>query len=551
MKNLIPFVSILILLVSCNDKIDELSGEGPAASNQKAVVLKERNPNYEWHPYDTKSNFTKANTFTPLSNDLYHGQYLGYSIKNNVYPLEDTRNLGYSVIDIPKLEKDYNSYITTWKNNTGEAKCFSYSSFDRYVSNSSVTNNVSGGASINLGLFSIGSKNAMKEVFTNSLVEDKNTVFGELKVILRDSCYRLQMSSNIKNLIRTNYLSDTFKEELYSTHPSEFFSNYGGFVLSDYVVGGKATAVYAGRYQNEEASEYKEKNMNTEMDSSFTFSAGGASGNLTLGRGNSSGVSTTNKFTSIKMSIKTVGGNSSFASFSIPKEINNTDVNLKDWITSINDKKTHNIVEIGNEGLIPITDFIVESNLKRQIEGYYANGVTSIEHLQEPFISLEVMAYRPPQLYVISTVLNTRSGNRITLKNKFWGNMYDPEFDNMIKQYKIDEAERITKIFGVRVEDNVLGGRNIAETPQPETYYDYDAFNETYLKKFVYNGTIYVISDYYVTSPSHPSYKARYALSIHLDRIQDDYAMREFVNRIPTTNVDYETLIRDYVIYAL
>ena len=547
MKKNFFLISILSCLISCTETCDDVDIDIVSTKTEETVV-KERDPNYPWIPSDYKSIFTTTRNVVENELTLSHRQLLGYSLKNDVYPLEDTRNLGYKVIDIDKLYRDNPNYFTVWKNNTGSANSFSYATFDRYISNSTLTDNISGGFSLNLGLFSIGSKNNINTVFSKSIAENENATFGELNIIVRDSCYRMQYSSNIQSKIKEKYLSDVFKDELYNTHPSEFFSNYGGFVLTNFIVGGKATAQYAGIYKKTETNETKESKLGNEIDASYGFDfsedeAGKVSGNLSLGRGNNSSISVTNEFSSITMSIKTLGGNSSFASFSIPKEINNTNVDLSAWISSLNDKNTHNIVEFGRGGLIPITDFIIEANLRNQINKYYETGVSQIEALQEPYIRYALIT-RNSQCCWVGTILCTRTGSEVILKSK---QLFNVDINEKMSQYMAEETPRITGLFGLKVINN---------TPYPHTnrsidfpassFIEIDWFNEIYLKKFVYDNVIYIVSDY-----GNERWGEKWALSIHEDRHIDEYVMRDLINRLPIVDMDINDLITNYKIYAL
>ena len=543
MKTIVCFIFLFVSIVSCTDISDDMNIE--VMSESKAIVLKERNPNYPWIPSDYKSVLTATRGVTKDYASTSHRRFLGYSFKDDIYPLEDTRNLGYEVIDIDKLYKDNPKYLDAWKNNTGAASSFSYATFDRYVSNSTVTNSVSGGFKLNLGLFSIGNKRNLSSVFSKSMIEDKNTTFGELNIIVRDSCYRLQYSSNIQSKIKEKYLSETFKDELYNTHPSEFFSNYGGFVLTDFVVGGKATAQYAGIYKKTETNETKESKMSNEIEASYGFKYdedkdGNVSGNLGLGRGNNSGTSITNEFSSIMMSIRTIGGNSSFASFSIPKEVKNTNVDLSAWVSSLNDKSTHNIVEFGNGGLIPITDLIVEVNLKSQINKYYETGVSQIEKLSEPYVIIKIRLWNG-QFYIFETNLYTRFGSAIALRHKV---IYATE---NYKSYLKEEAKRVSGMFGLKVingtpfEFDDMSFEFADEDSRPASQaFNFSVFEEKYLKKFVYGNTIYLVSNLEFK-------EKKYALSIYKDRYIDEYAMRDLINRLPTIdNMTYEELVKNY-----
>lgn len=539
MKKFYFFIFLFVATVSCTDISDDINVD--TMSKNEVIVLKERDPNCPWIPSDYQSIFTATRSETRNYSGMSHRQFLGYSFKDDIYPLEDTRNLGYQVIDINKLYKDNPTYLSAWKNNTGTASSFSYATFDRYVSNSTLTNNISGGFNLNLGLFSIGNKRSLSSVFSKAITEDKNITFGELNIVVRDSSYRMQYSSNIQSKIKEKYLSETFKDELYNTHPSEFFSNYGGFVLADFVVGGKATAQYAGIYKKTETNETKESKMGNEIDASYGFKYdkdkdGNVSGNLGLGRGNNSGTSVTNEFSSIMMSIRTIGGNSSFASFSIPKEVKNTNVDLSAWLSSLNDKSTHNIVEFGNGGLIPITDLIVEENLKSQIKEYYETGVSQIEKLQEPYISIKIGLWTG-QFYLFLTNLYTRFGQPVSLKRQVIFMTQD------YISYLKEEAKRVSGMFGLKVINDTpfeFASEDIASQA-----FNFNVFDEMYLKKFVYGNTIYLVSNLEFK-------EEKYALSIHKDQYIDEYAMRDLINRLPSINdMTYEELVKNYNIYAL
>lgn len=541
MRTIVCYIFLFISIVSCTDISDDMNMV--VLPENKVIVLKKRDPNYPWIPSDYKSVHTTTRNVARNYAGISHRHFLGYSFKDDIYPLEDTRNLGYKVIDIDKLYKDNPQYLDAWKNNTGAVSSFSYATFDRYVSNSTVTNSVLGGFKLNLGLFSIGNKRSLSSVFSKNVIEDKNATLGELNIIVRDSCYRLQYSSNIQSKIKEKYLSEIFKEELYNTHPSEFFSNYGGFVLTNFITGGKATAQYVGIYKKSETNETKESKMSNEIEASYNFKYdinkdGTLSGNLGLGRGGNSNTSVTNEFNSIMMSIKTIGGNSSFASFSIPKEVKNTNVDLSAWVSSLNDKSTHNIIEFGNGGLIPITDLIVEENLKSQINKYYETGVSQIEKLSEPYISIEIALWTG-QFHIFSTSLHTRFGQPIDLRRKV---IYVTEDRT---SYLEEEVKRVSAMFGLKVVNNTPYEFADEDNRPASKVFNFNVFDEKYLKKFVYANTVYLVSDLEFK-------EEKYALSIHKDQYIDEYAMRDLINRLPTiSDMTYEELISNYRIYAL
>lgn len=76
-------------------------------------------------------------------------------MRTAAYPYADAENLGHAVIDIKRLEADYDDYCTVNRIGHSVMNSFSFASFDRYLEKSQVSKKVNSGFSINLGLFSI------------------------------------------------------------------------------------------------------------------------------------------------------------------------------------------------------------------------------------------------------------------------------------------------------------------------------------------------------------------------------------------------------------
>lgn len=528
-KWLLLFVWVFIL-GSCEKYEDQ---QIPAKEKQEYVVLKERDPNYPWVPVQR----TGLSRSAPTS--LGFKDCVGRSLKFNTFPIENLENLGYPVIDMDKLTKDYPSYYTSWRIGNQSAESFSYSSFDRFLENSSTTKKISGGFSLNLGIFKIGAKKKMTEVFSKSYVENNRSVFGMLSILVKDSCFNLQVSSNIKKKIKSDYLHKTFKDELYNTTPDEFFSNYGAFVLSRYITGGKALGYYCGFYKESETVEAKEKDMNKEIAASFGTKRDSASMNLGIGKGFTNGSTSTNKFSSLWTSVQTVGGATGSIGVSIPQDINTINVDLSDWMKSLNDKTNHSIIDVLEDGLIPITDFIVEENLKNAMLDIYKNGIGKIAPLQEPYILFSQWTGTVAGVGWF-TYLVTRFGDKILLRETF----ANPA-NNFPKSIE-DEVQRISSMFGLKIvhDLNLDGFQDAVSGPSYTEQVLFDAFNENKMTKFINNQdkTIYLL---------YSDGDNRYAYSIHYNRLLTEYVMKDFVNRLPIANIDLQTILDKYYIVAL
>lgn len=326
------------------------------------IILQERDPNIPLVLSEGSSN----KNLPQLKATVPFDEYLGRSYKDKVFPIGDGENVYYPVVDIKKLYKDHSGYISDIRIGKGEATCFSYTEFDRYTSNSQTSKKIKSGFSFSLGLFSIGAKRSVEEIFTSSLVQEKNRIFGELNVEIKGSRYLLQTNSNIYNMLSKDYLTSEFRKDLYNLTPGELFNNYGGFVLTGFVTGGRCSGLYSGLYNSVESAETKEKNMNTDINASYGFKIGEdsskVSGELGIGKGFSNGTSSSNKVTSMQTSIKTIGGMLGFSNFTVPKSLSDISIDLSKWLTSLNDKSTHSIIDIDEEGLVPLSAFIMEKN---------------------------------------------------------------------------------------------------------------------------------------------------------------------------------------------
>lgn len=110
--------------------------------------------------------------------------------------------------------------------------------------------------------------------------------------------------------------------------------------------------------------------MNTDISASYGFKFqkdkdGNVSAEGGIGKDYSHATTSTNKIEAMETSVKTIGGSPFFSNFSIPTKVDNADINLSQWVSSLNDKSTHKIIDIADEGLIPITEFMLEENMKK------------------------------------------------------------------------------------------------------------------------------------------------------------------------------------------
>ena len=347
-------------------------------------------------------------------------------------------------------------------------------------------------------------------------MNESNRVFGELHYQYMDSRYWIKLTSEDIRIMKS-YLANSFKHDLYNITPRELFDTYGGFVLCDFIVGGKATALYSGLYKGNDQSETREKNMETDIKASY----GKVSGNFGIGKAYSNGHQSSNKFTDLRTSVKTLGGIGAIATFTNPEKVNSINTNLTSWLNSLNNKNTHSVVDISDQGLIPLTDLILEKNLKEQLKKFYStvNSMPTINEFQEPCI------YIDPKISFISfrgVYLYTRFGNLIKLHQS-------PKNE----AEKIALIDKYSSIYKIKVASGWLKGFT--------TFPMSNGTDERKMRKYVYNNTTYLLSS---------ANERKFAYSIHDDYILDTYGIREWVATMPTVNINPEKLL-DYTIIAL
>ena len=531
-KNLFFYTVIALAMLACdNESFDSLD-----RNETSTIVLKERDANTPL-VLSNKKKRTK-NSKLKIGSTLTFDKYLGRSYKAESLPIGSIEDMGYPVVDIEKLIKDHPNYSSTMRIGIGEASSFSYSNFSRYLEKSKVTKKVKGGFSLNLGLFSIGAKRKMEKVFTTSKIEERNRVFGELNIQFKEARYVLQSSSNISNKISLNYVTGEFKDELYNSTPSELCNNYGRFVLSDFIVGGRTTALYSGIHRNNSQEETKEKNMSKDISASYGFKMksnadGKVSADFGIGKGFTNGSSSSNKITSLETSIKTTGGSLAFTSFTIPKSIDNINIDLAGWVESLNDKSSHAIIDIVDNGLIPLSDFILEENLRRHYDKYYVSGVDEVK-LIEPCV--KILRQQTADMCLVRVYLVTRFGDMAIIDGAQFPSF--PGTNQLVEQFKTNMIKKYSAIYGVKFIYKEEYNNEITTVNS-----SFCGPKGTDMKKFINakNNTMYLL---------YSKNGEKYAFSIHDDYILDTYAMREFVEQLPSVQINSLSLL-DYTIIAL
>lgn len=539
----IMLLSLVAIFSSCSED-ETLYNASDSQILKDGEIIRERPKDNPWIPYIHP---TSLNTRSSKITSLSSSDFLGYSFRCDEAPLENTSNLGYRVIDISKLSKAYPQNVKGWKNLSQTTGSFSFSNFDDYNSKSNLTKKVTHDEGLKFLCFQIGHKHTYTTVFGENLLSNTNTVFGELNVLMKDSCYRMDYNSNLKKAILENYLDPEFIKNLHYLDPYEFFKQYGSVVACNYFSGGRATALYAGILKNSTITNTSETDMTKEINTSFSLEKDG-SGNLglNLGRGNTSSITTTGKFSSIKMAVKTLGGNSASTGFSIPQEVGNSSINLSNWISSLNNPNNHVIAEFNENGLIPITDFILESN-RRELIKSFIDKEKPLLVLSEP--TLLIIQYKFGDPYTLVAGILTKFGDNFTL-NAFSGTKTTEDTEKFIEW-----VNNLRTIFNIKTVSITENGYNVIPNPlvkpnklakeassDPPVQYPNILDHKNNYKKFVENGILYFIDEVDKVGFSIPNN----------EQWINEYGLKDFLAGLKQSNLTYKGLVtQDYMINAL
>lgn len=544
MKNNIFLLIILLIVSSCKKNQDHQNSEVEGSS--KDILLQDRDPNIPlvlMNNKNEKKDKTSINSIPDQVLDLRY--YLGRSYALNTNLDGNPESVKFRVIDIERFLNENPGYYLPKDIGTSEAISFSYTSFDRYENKSNYTKKITSGFSLNLGLFSLGAKHSMTEVFSSNKVNEDKRIFGELSVKVKGVAYSFLNTSNVKHQIATKYLDKTFLNEIYNTPTGEFLDSYGTFILTDFLTGGKTNALYSGIYSKETSDTSKETDMDNSINASYGFKVGKdadgkVSGDFGFGKKNSGSSSISKEISDLTMSVRTVGGSKTFGSFTVPKKIEDIDINLSSWVSSLNDRATHNIIGINDNGLSPITDYILEENLKQGIQKHHL-GYMNVRSFQEPKIEIRKIRINNNQLALMCMYLVTRFGDQIMFQSTTPADGFvrigdNAKFMEVANRFKGTKGDHYKIKITANTTEYYLGGNNTVNV-------NFADLKEGEMKKFTdaNSGITYLFQ-------SGENKKLAYA--IHDDYVLDTYGIRAWVNSMPTENISSRTLA-EYTIVGL
>lgn len=414
---------IIPLFMACSDSLDlytqQISGIKTEISDGDVIVQK-RNPKLP--KVVTKvptfeERITRSSTITG-SSDKFLGY--GYKLYGGNYIPSDFDNFTHPILNIEAIKAYDESYIDEKYPNWNDQSSYTFYNFDDYTHFTTKSKTIKTGFSLNLGFFSIGKKRTTIETFKTFINETMEQTYGEMNILFAHGKFMLLNSSGSTKVYARQFLKRSFINNLYTSPISSVIDSYGDFVVVGYYTGGRAFAQYMGNAASNTNVEQRSKSLDTNITASLVYKGDSLNGSFGFFGKNGSFDSTVYKRNDIFLRVKTLGGiqdetgviNSTMAL----KDIN---IDLQSWRKSLNDSKNHTVIDLAQEGLFPMSDFVLEKNFQRRFDDTSKKILLPVSKLYTPSIMIARVLKRTSasgeNLYEVVPILKTRQGDLIVL----------------------------------------------------------------------------------------------------------------------------------------
>ena len=500
--------AVIPFFIACSDNLDLPTSQMSAieAENSEGdVVIQKRNPNLP-------EVVTKAPTFeegltrnnaTIGSSDKFLGY--GYKLYNGNYIPSDFDNFTHSILNIEAIKAYDESYVDEKYPNWNDQSSYTYYNFDDYTHFSTESKTIKTGFSLNLGLFSIGKKRTTVENFRTFINATMEQSYGEMNILFAHGKFMLLNSSGSTKVYARQFLRRSFINNLYTSTISSVINSYGDLVVVGYYTGGRAFAQYMGNAASSTNVEQRTKSLDTSITASLTYEGDSLNASFGFNGKNGNFDSTVYKKQDIFLRVKTLGGiQNEESAINTTMSLKDINIDLQSWRKSLNDSKNHTVIDLTQEGLFPMSDFVLERNFQRRFDDTSKNILLPVTRLYTPSIMitriLKKTSTSGDNLYEVAAVLVTRQGDQIVLSN---GNATDAELkqneDNNVFLEKAKAiAEEKSKYFSsdIQISYNTTKRLNpmfrsplciVLENFNENGFYKY--YNETTNMEYLYDPT--------------------------------------------------------------
>lgn len=556
--NVVISIALLSLgAVGCNNE-DLLSSGFKESGQEEIIVVQERDPKL---PTKSVAKPIVVDEEVLMRSISENGAIIGnseallgysYSVGNSI--LGDYKNVGSPVVNVSKVKEYSVDYVSSKTLNSYVTERFSYSDYDKYESKLSETKKVASGFSLNLGFFKIGRKKTTENTFNSEITSSDKAVYGELNMLYYDSSFEL-VPTNRKFYAR-ECLSPVFQKSLYSATIGDLINHYGEYVLTGYMTGGKAFALFAGEAKNSDTSTSVETIMDKAIDVSATWKSDSISGSYNFGKNKRNGNYSANSlgFSALQTKLWLYGGRPIGMTMNCADNWDDVNLNLDSWVESLSNTDTHTIIDLMEDGLYPLSEFVLELNFKRRINGTLLELYPKYPTFVTPYIEVarvfERYSSSGEALYDIAAIMTTRQSDKIVLRTGDASNASDAELKrnedaDVFKQKAMAIAQAKQEFYDLEIRVNTFTRLNpaigkplcidlgkvdeasmcVCSNPRTGIHYIYDKS-----KKIAFS---YLVDD------------------LDGDWILDEYGIRDWAESLDVKSISLTTIANSYKIIGL
>ena len=450
------------LFVACSDDFNLCQQQSIALDadySNGIMILQERNPSLP----DVVTKQPSFENEISRSSEIVGvtDKYLGYGYKllNGNYIPSDFDNFTHSILNIEAIKEYDESYIDEKYPNWNDQSSFAYHDFNDYTHFSSISKTVKSGFSLNLGFFSIGKKKTTTETFRTFINESKEQVYGEMNILFAHGKFTLLSSNGSNKVFARQFLRRSFINNLYTSPISSIIDSYGDFMVVGYYTGGRAFAQYMGNAKSTTDVEQSTKSLENNINASLVYDGDSLNGSFGFNGKDGTFDSTFYSINDIYIRVKTSGGiqdetgvvNTTLAL----KDIN---IDLQSWRKSLNDSKNHTVIDLVEEGLYPMSDFVLERNFQRRFDDTSKEILLPVTKLYTPSITITRVLVKTflsgESLYDVAAVLTTRQGDLIVLgrSNATDAELRENEDNSVFEQKGRILSAELSKYFSSDIE---------------------------------------------------------------------------------------------------
>lgn len=267
-------------------------------------------------------------------------------------------------------------------------------------------------------------------------------------------------------------------------------------VVVGYYTGGRAFAQYMGNAGSNTNVEQKTKSLEKNINASLVYKGDSLNGSFGFNGKDGTFDSTVYKRQDIFIRVKTLGGiQDETGVVNTTMALKDININLQSWRKSLNDSKNHTVIDLIEEGLYPMSDFVLERNFQRRFDDTSKEILLPVTRLYTPSITIARVLAKTSvsgeSLYDVAAVLTTRQGDQIVLSksNTTDAELRQNEDDNIfIKKAQIISSE-ISRYFSSDIQISYNTRKRINPQMRSPLCMVLENFNEKGFYKYYHEAT--------------------------------------------------------------